>query len=373
MTRLLVVDDSALIRRLLSDIFGSTGEFEVATARGGAEALQMLTDFAPEVITLDVHMHDMDGLTCLDRIMVLRPTPVVMVSSLTSEGAEETLEAMSLGAVDFVAKPRGALSLEIDAIADALVDKVRAAAKAHVPRALRLRERVRALHAGKHAKPPAGAAITRKVAGSRPVPPPVSAPLEHMTDTGVVLVGCSTGGPQALDVLLGDLPETFPWPVVIAQHMPGSFTGPLARRLDRIGGLAVHEVTRTTPLAPGNAYIGKGDADLILSRRGGKLVAMPAPSSAAHFWHPSVDRLVESAMRVVAPEKLIGVLMTGMGSDGASAMSTLHAMGGQTIAEAESTAVIWGMPGALVARSAASCVCPLDDIVAELSKRLPSA
>lgn len=372
MTRLLVVDDSALIRRLLSDIFGSTGEFEVATARGGAEALQILTDFAPDVITLDVHMHDMDGLTCLDRIMVLRPTPVVMVSSLTSEGAEETLEAMSLGAVDFVAKPRGAFSLEIDAIADALVDKVRAAAKAHVPRALRLRERVRALHAGKQAKPSASA-LTRKVQASRPLPLPVSTPSEHLSETGVVLVGCSTGGPQALDVLLGDLAEAFPWPVVIAQHMPGSFTGPLARRLDRIGGLAVHEVTRTTPLAPGNAYIGKGDADLILSRRGGKLVAMPAPSSASHFWHPSVDRLVESAMRVVTPEKLIGVLMTGMGSDGASAMSTLQAMGGQTIAEAESTAVIWGMPGALVARSAASCVCPLDDIAAELSKRLPSA
>jgi len=366
-TKLLVVDDSALMRRLLSDIFGATGEFDVATARGGAEALQLLTEFEPDVITLDIHMHDMDGLTCLDRIMVLRPCPVVMVSSLTSEGAEETLEAMSLGAVDFVEKPRGALSLEIDAIADDLVDRVRAAAKAHVSRASRLRERVRALQTGMRANAPredAGASVS---SGFRPSATIMADPMQ---ETGVVLVGCSTGGPPALDALLADLPGDFPWPVVIAQHMPGSFTGPLARRLDRIGPLAVQEVTRTTRLVPGNAYIGKGDADLIVSRRAGNLVALPAPSSAAHFWHPSVDRLVESAIRVVAPERLIGVLMTGMGTDGASAMARLHKLGGQTIAEAESTAVIWGMPGALVARNGASCVRPLDAIAEELAKRV---
>ncbi|WP_395336253.1 chemotaxis-specific protein-glutamate methyltransferase CheB [Novosphingobium sp. BL-8H] len=359
MTKLLIVDDSALMRRLLADVFGAAGDFEIACARGGTEALAMLADFAPDVITLDIHMHDMDGLTCLDRIMVLRPCPVVMVSSLTSEGAEETLEAMSLGAVDFVAKPRGAVSLEIDRIAPELVDKVRAAAKAHVPRTARLRERVRALASGSHVRTHRDRVAPAALAPSKGA-------------DGIVLVGCSTGGPPALDAVLGALPADLPWPVVVAQHMPASFTGPLAGRLDRVSPLGVNEVTRTTRLQPGNVYIGKGDADLLISRRGGELVALPAPSSPTHHWHPSVDRLVESAMRVVAPECLIGVLMTGMGTDGAAAMNRLREAGGVTIAEAESTAVIWGMPGALVALGGASIILPLDDIAPELARRFAS-
>lgn len=391
MTKLLIVDDSALMRRLLTDVFGAAGDFEIASARGGSEALAMLTEFGPDVITLDIHMNDMDGLTCLDRIMVLRPCPVVMVSALTSEGAAETLEAMSLGAVDFVEKPRGAVSLEIEKIAPELVEKVRAAAKAHVPRAARLRERVRALAGGTLGRErpavgqPAGGQQARGwQAGGRPAdkshaqPGLVAASAQGaqrgtpgigMRD-GVVLVGCSTGGPSALDALLGGLPADLAWPVVVAQHMPASFTGALASRLDRIASLRVSEVGRTTRLMPGHVYIGRGDADLLLSRRAGGLVALPAPSSAAHHWHPSVDRLVESAMRVVAPESLIGVLMTGMGTDGAAAMGKLREAGGLTLAEAESTAVIWGMPGALVALGGASMVLPLDEIAPELARRL---
>jgi two-component system chemotaxis response regulator CheB len=357
-TRLLIVDDSALMRRLLTDIFTAAGDFEIAIARSGAEALEQLAGFAPDVITLDVHMPDMDGLVCLDRIMVLRPCPVVMVSALTAEGAEETLEAMALGAVDFIAKPRGALSLEIDAIAPALVDKVRAAAKARISGTTRLRDRIRAATAAATAPAP-----PRR---RRPAPPAFPPVAYDPASTGLVLVGCSTGGPPALDAVLGALPETFPWPIVIAQHMPASFTGPLARRLDRLCALTVLEVEGTTPLLPGHAYVGRGDADLILSRRAGGVVAMPAPSSAEYYWHPSVDRLVASAMRFLAPEKLVGVLMTGMGTDGASAMTRLKQQGGTTIAEAESTAVVWGMPGALVAQGGASSTRPLDEIAGEL-------
>jgi two-component system chemotaxis response regulator CheB len=360
--KLLVVDDSALMRRLLTNIFTEAGDFEVAVARNGVEALAMLADFAPQVITLDVHMPEMDGLACLDRIMVLRPCPVVMVSALTAEGAEETLEAMALGAVDFVPKPKGAVSLEIDTIADALVEKVRAASKARIPRTNRLRERVRAASMG---------ALAQARTGPRPLPAADWPPLSRDTGgTGLVLVGCSTGGPPALDALLGELPADFPWPILVAQHMPGSFTGPLARRLDRLCALTVQEVDRTTPLLPGNAYIGRGDADLILSNRAGGLVALPAPSDPDRFWHPSVDRLVESAMRVVAPDRLVGVLMTGMGTDGASAMAKLKQQGGLTIAEAESTAVVWGMPGALVERGGASRVSPLPEIAGDLIKLL---
>lgn len=362
MIKLLLVDDSPLMRRLLADIFAEAGDFDIEIARDGVEAIEKLQSFGPDVITLDIHMPGMDGLACLDQIMLLRPVPVVMVSSLTAEGADETLEAMALGAVDFIPKPRGAVSLEIDAVADALVDKVRAAADARISPTTRLRDRVRARASGaipaqsdRMRAPASPSARTAKV---QPLP----------GDGLVVLVGCSTGGPPALDSLLGSLPSDFPWPIVIAQHMPASFTGPLARRLDRLCALAVREVDRTMPLEPGGVYIGRGDADLVLSRRGRDIVAMPAPSSSDYFWHPSVDRLVDSALKYIAPEQLVGVLMTGMGADGATAMTLLKKRGGHTIAEAASTAVVWGMPGALVGKDGASSIRPLEEISGELLK-----
>lgn len=356
MIKLLIVDDSPLMRRLLVDIFTEAGDFVVEVARSGAEALDRLAAFAPDVITLDIHMPGMDGLACLDRIMVARPCPVVMVSALTEEGADETLEAIALGAIDFVAKPRGPLSLEIDAVVPALVEKVRAAAGARISRATRLRERVRA----RAALPP------RATAAPRRVQPRATSAIAPLPPDGLVLVGCSTGGPPALDELLVRLPADFAWPILVAQHIPASFTGPLARRLDRLCALGVREVTGTTVLAPGHVYIGRGDADLIVTRRAGALAAAAAPSSPDHYWHPSVDRLVASAMELVAPEQLIGVLMTGMGDDGASAMTELKARGGITLAESAETAVIWGMPGALVAAGGASTVAPLDRLAAEL-------
>lgn len=358
MTKLLIVDDSPLMRRLLSEIFASAGDFEIAVARSGAEALGLLDEFAPDVITLDIHMPEMNGLECLDAIMLHRPCPVVMVSALSAEGADVTLEAMSLGAVDFIAKPKGAVSLHIAELAPALIEKVRTAATARISRAARLTERVR---------------LRTRAAGAPPAVPraPVSAgagevrPLPGGGD-GLVLIGTSTGGPPALDQVLGALPADLPWPVVVAQHMPASFTGSLAKRLDRLCQIAVTEVVRPTALLPGHAYIARGDADIVISRRPAGLVAMPAPKNPDHFWHPSVDRLVESAMRVVDPGRLIAVLMTGMGSDGASAMSALHVQGGFTIAESAETAVVWGMPGALAAKGGASVIQRVDQIAATL-------
>lgn len=355
MITLLVVDDSPLMRRVLTEIFTGAGDFEVVVARGGAEALAQLHEVAPDVITLDINMPGMDGLACLDQIMVQRPCPVVMVSSLTAAGAAETLEAMALGAVDIIAKPKGAVSLEIDALAPELVARVRAAAGVRISRTLRLRDRVRARAAAGAAAPAA------KRRGPRAAKPAL-----RLTGSGLVLVGCSTGGPPALDVLLGDLPADFPWPIVVAQHMPASFTGPLARRLDRLCALSVSEVTGTASLLPGHVYIGTGDADLLISRRRDSPVAIKAPLSPAHHWHPSVERMVESAMRVFPPEGLVGVLMTGMGTDGASAMTELKARGGFTVAESAETAVVWGMPGALVEKGGASSTLPLDEIAGAL-------
>jgi two-component system chemotaxis response regulator CheB len=356
--KLLIVDDSALMRRLLGDVFKAQTDFEVAFARDGAEALETLQTFAPDVITLDVQMPHMDGLACLDQIMLVRPCPVVMVSSLTERGADTTLQALALGAVDFVAKPGGAVSLAMDDLSPILLEKVRAASKAKLRRTARLTERVRLRMKGGLAPSPARRGRVDGTALATANNPIKSAgPAD-----GVVLVGSSTGGPPALDALLSPLPADFPWPILIAQHMPASFTGPLARRLDKLCALTVIEATGPTPLLPGHVYIGRGDADIVVSARAGGFVVMAAPASAEHRWHPSVDRLVSSAMEQLGPARLIGVLMTGMGNDGATAMTRLSAEGGRTIAESEETAVVWGMPGELVKAGGAQVVLPLDKI-----------
>jgi two-component system chemotaxis response regulator CheB len=250
-TRLLVVDDSALMRKLLTDIFTSEADFQVETASNGKQAISKLHLFKPDVVTLDVNMPEMDGLACLDRIMIERPTPVVMISALTEEGADETLEALSLGAVDFASKPGGAISLEIDKIADQLVEKVQQAAKAKVSKAARLSERLRL--------------APTKLRTDRVPQRPKS--VARRTGEGLVLVGTSTGGPPALDKLLSPLPKNFGWPILIAQHMPASFTGSLARRLDRICALQVQEVSKPQLLEAGCAYVGRGDADFIVVRQ----------------------------------------------------------------------------------------------------------
>lgn len=359
MIKVLVVDDSALVRKVFGAVLADESDFEVRFARDGLDALGQLELFRPDVITLDVHMPHMDGLECLDRIMVERPCPVVMVSSLTAEGADATLEALRLGAVDFVPKPEGTVSLRIDAFAPTLVEKIRAAATAKLRSSLRLKEKVR------HRMDAGGTGRRSRSAGVRD---PVSTPA---TGDGLVLVGTSTGGPPALEALLSPLPPTFPWPILIAQHMPASFTGPLAKRLDAMCAIRVVEVLGPMAMEPGFAYLGRGDADLIVSRRTGGLVAMPAPSQSGYPWHPSTNRLVRSALEYLPPSQLIGILMTGMGNDGAEAMSELHAQGGKTIAEAEETAIVWGMPGELVKSGGADWVEPLAKISDRLQQMTP--
>jgi two-component system chemotaxis response regulator CheB len=359
--RLLVVDDSPLMRRLLGELFTDQGDFEVAFARNGVEALAALDSAQPDVITLDVQMPEMDGLTCLDRIMLRRPTPVVMASSLTTEGASEALRAIELGAVDVIAKPAGAVSLRMDVFGPAIVEKVRAAAAARLPASLRLRERLRARAAGP------------RVPAAAPPPLRLAARSGGGPADRVVLVGASTGGPPALDVLLGALPADFPWPIVIAQHMPQTFTAALARRLDGLTALSVSEVREPTPLMAGHVYVGRGDADILLTRRGGALAALGAPASALHRWHPSVSRLVESALEVLPASALVGVLMTGMGDDGAHPMTRMSRDGGLAFAQSEATSVVWGMPGALVRAGGATAVCDLEDLAAALLSTVTAA
>jgi two-component system chemotaxis response regulator CheB len=359
--QLLIVDDSALMRKLLGEVFRAQPDFEFRLARDGVEAMEILGGYEPNVITLDINMPGMDGITCLDRIMIEHPCPVVMVSSLTADGADATLEALNLGAVDFIAKPSGAISLGFHDMAQDLVEKVRAAAGAKLRPSLRLKERVRH-RVGKTAPRPR----QRPRDGQ-----PFKGPSDALTGDGLVLIGTSTGGPPALEALLTALPARFPWPIVVAQHMPASFTGPLARRLNALCALEISEVVKPTALVPGCVYIGRGDADVIVTRRAGGLMAMPAPSAVDYPWHPSVDRLVRTAMNHLAASQLIGVLMTGMGSDGAAAMTELHGLGGKTIAEAKETAVVWGMPCELVTANGADWIVPLPAIADCLLRLMP--
>ena len=355
MIKLLIADDSALMRKLLEGIFREEGDFDIQLARNGTEAIELVRSFDPQVVTLDVQMPNMDGLTCLGQIMIESPRPVVMISALTEEGAEATLEAIELGAIDFIAKPSGAVSLEIDRLRPMLVEKVRAAAHARIRRTHRLTERIRHQFRGAGVRPRPVRAVRSDVRLGQVDPSP-----------GLVLIGTSTGGPAALDIVLPQLPQGFPWPVLVAQHMPASFTGPFAKRLDRSCELRVLEVNRLTPLQAGTIYIGRGDADLIVTERSSRLHAMPVPAQREYPWHPSVERMVTSAMELYEPSRLVGVLMTGMGRDGADAMTQLFKRGGATIAEAEPTAVVWGMPGELVKNGGAGRILAVEDIAAAI-------
>jgi two-component system chemotaxis response regulator CheB len=360
--KVLVVDDSALVRKLFGQVLSNEADFVVEFARNGLEALDLLETFQPDVITLDVQMPQMNGLECLDRIMVERPRPVVMVSSLTADGADATLEALRLGAVDFVPKPEGAVSLRMDAFAPKLVEKIRTAAAARLRASSRLREKVQ--HRMSGALP-----IRREVPAATSIR---ETAIAAARGEGLVLVGTSTGGPPALEALLSPLPASFPWPILVAQHMPAGFTGPLAKRLDSLCALRVVEVSKPVAAERGSVYVGRGDADLIVSRRGPALFAAPAPSQAMYPWHPSTNRLVKSALSHVAPSQLIGILMTGMGNDGAEAMRELRELGGRTIAESEDTAVVWGMPGELARSGGADWVLPLPKIADQLRRLVPN-
>lgn len=349
MIRLLIVDDSALMRRHLQQLFEAEGDFVLDTARNGVEAIERARQFDPDVITLDINMPEMDGLTCLSMLMAEQPRPVVMFSSLTEQGALASLEALALGAVDFFAKPGGTISLNIDQVRECLVDKVRAAAGARMKKARR----------------PSLQSAPVKAAEPAPV---MREPAPDLADAGkgLVLIGSSTGGPRTLEEILGQLPANYPWPIVIAQHMPANFTRAFAERMDRICKLKVVEANRPMPLETGTVYIGMGNSDVVIGNRVGKPYVMPKPENASYLWHPSVSLLVSTALQQFAPDQLIGAMLTGMGHDGAEEMAELKRRGGRTVAESKDTAVVFGMPAELIRRGGASEVQPCHAIATTL-------
>lgn len=355
--KLLLVDDSALMRRQLTNIFSAHPEFILKAARNGKEAVELNRTFAPDVITLDIHMPEMDGLTALAHIMAERPVPVIMVSSLTEKGALATFEALNLGAVDYIAKPGGTITLSFDEAGEELVAKVRSA----------VRSRVRRSPRKLYTAPPEEVPVEPRRAKRTPVVQRTVHVHAEGPLPGLVLIGVSTGGPRTLEEILPLLPRDFPWPVLVTQHMPAAFTGPFAQRLNQLCALEVIEVTHAMRIEPGRIYLAKGGADMIVSERLGVLHVLPRPENAGFLWHPSVELLAESVLKHCEARHVVAVMLTGMGHDGAAMFTKLKQRGARTIAESEETAVVFGMPRELIERDGATIVLPADRIAAQLN------
>jgi len=347
--KLLIVDDSALMRRLLNTVFQAEGDFSIRQAHNGMEAVTLNNEFKPDVVTLDINMPEMDGITALSLIMAERPVPVVMVSSLTEKGALATFEALHLGAVDYVTKPGGTISLSIEDISEKLVGKVRAAAKAKV-------------------KGSSVRGLTQRLREEREKPlPPTVFMRRSLGNEGLVVMGVSTGGPRTLEDILPLLPANFPWPILVAQHMPPSFTRTFADRMNAMCQLSVVEASQPMPVEPGTVYIGKGGADMVLGRRNDKLTVLAKPESKEFMWHPSVELLGRTALECCDPARLVAVMLTGMGHDGADAFAEIKKQGGRTIAESEESAVVFGMPAELIKRGGASVVLHAEKVAEQLT------
>ncbi|XZG70677.1 protein-glutamate methylesterase/protein-glutamine glutaminase [Chitinibacteraceae bacterium HSL-7] len=340
--RVVIVDDSALMRQLLTQIINGASDMEVVgTASDPILAREVIREQSPDVITLDIEMPKMDGLTFLERLMRLKPTPVIMVSTLTERGSQSTLKALELGAVDFVAKPQADVSRGMEQLAESLLTKIRTAATSHV--------RARPLP-----DPPArlSADAVLPLTGK----PAFSA-------SKVIFIGSSTGGTEALKELLVPLPETLP-PILIAQHMPPLFTKSFAQRLDSLCRLHVKEAEHDEALQPGTVYIAPGHAHLMIRRTGAGLRTELNEGPPVNRHRPSVDVLFRSAANVIGRSAL-GIILTGMGKDGAQGLLEMRQTGAYTMAQDEASCVVFGMPREAILLGAAAEIIGL--------KQLPSA
>ncbi len=355
----LVVDDSAFIRNAFSQMLRSDPEIEVVgAARDGEEALQQVRKLNPDVVTMDIEMPRLDGLSALREIMKTMPRPVIMVSTLTMDGAEATLKAMEYGAVDFIPKfEQGKSAINLHTMQKELCDKVRA-----VSHSRRFRRRV--------APPVAPAPAPRTaVAPSRPAPTgpasPVFLPHSGRPVRECVSIGVSTGGPPAVQKVLSALPEDFPAYILIAQHMPASFTGPFAKRLDGVSKIHVKEAEDGERPKPGWAYVSPGGKHISLEGRSSMpYIAVSAEPTAA-LYKPSANVLMESSGKVLG-NRVLGVIMTGMGSDGCEGMKVLKEKGGRVIAQNEASCVVYGMPKAVVDAGLADEVVELDSLASTI-------
>ena len=354
--RVLVVDDSAVVRGMLSRAINSQPDMTViAVASDPIAAIERLKASTPDVLTLDVEMPRMDGLKFLEKLMRIRPLPVVMVSSFTARGAEVTMRALELGAVDFVAKPAAGAAESLAAYVEEVAEKVRAAAAARVSRRT-AREPI-----GDRTRPPRGAAMPSPARGAGRPSPGRSAVL---SSDRTIVIGASTGGVEALREVLVPLPEEMP-PILIAQHMPGGFTRTFAQRLDTQCRIHVKEADDGEFLSQGCAYIAPGDWHMLVERKHGRLAVRLSDSSPVNRHRPSVDPLFRSVAQT-AGTQCIGVMLSGMGADGAQAMLELRQKGAHNIAQDEASCVVFGMPKQAIAAGAVHDILPLREIGARL-------
>jgi two-component system chemotaxis response regulator CheB len=343
--RVLIVDDSALVRSILSEFLAHDPAIEVVGTAGDAHiAREKIKKLNPDVLTLDVEMPKMDGLTFLQNLMRLRPMPVVMVSSMTDRGAEVTLDALALGAVDFLAKPKIDIAAKLPEYIEELASKIKIAARATV----------RALD-------PKRAASVRAHLQANSEQTDVLAPPRPMRTTDrIIAIGASTGGTEAIKEVLCGLPADAPG-IVIAQHIPRAFSASFARRMDESCQMTVCEAQDGQQVLAGHAYIAPGDLHLLLVRDGARYVCRLNDGAPVNRHKPSVDALFQSVARS-AGANAIGVLLTGMGKDGARGLKEMRDAGSPTIAQDEATSVVWGMPGEAVALRAATDVLPIEAI-----------
>ncbi|WP_287189500.1 chemotaxis response regulator protein-glutamate methylesterase [Paraburkholderia sp.] len=349
--KVLCVDDSALIRSLMTEIINSQPDMTVvATAPDPLVARDLIKQHNPDVLTLDVEMPRMDGLDFLEKLMRLRPMPVVMVSSLTERGNEITLRALELGAVDFVTKPKVGIRDGMLDYAEKLADKVRAAARA------RVRQAAPAPHPGAPAQAPATPA------------PLFNNPL--VSTEKLIIVGASTGGTEAIREVLVPLPPDAP-AVLIAQHMPPGFTKSFAQRLNGLCRITVKEAEHGERVLPGHAYIAPGHAHLLLARSGANYIAHLSEEPPVNRHRPSVDVLFRSAAQH-AGKNALGVILTGMGRDGAAGLLDMKKAGAYTLAQDEASCIVFGMPREAIALGAADEIASLSDMSRRVMARLAS-
>jgi two-component system chemotaxis response regulator CheB len=346
-TRVLIIDDSALIRSLLTEIIGSNVDLEViGAAPDPLVAREMIRALNPDVLTLDVEMPRMDGLDFLEKLMRLRPTPVVMVSTLTERGAEVTMRALELGAIDFVAKPKLGIANGMQQLGAEICDKIRVASKAR-------------LHRHVTAAPSGAAPVADKT-------PP--AQYSRMSTEKVIAIGSSTGGTEAIREILTRLPADFPG-VLITQHMPPGFTRSFAARMNSLSRIAVSEATDGERVLPGHAYIAPGDRHMRLAKSGSNYVIALDDSEPVNRHRPSVEVLFQS-VAAVAGRNAMGVMLTGMGRDGAHAMLAMREAGSFNIAQDEASCVVFGMPREAIAVGAVHEVLPVSRIAERLLQEI---
>jgi len=350
MIKVLIVDDSALIRQLLTEILDNAAGIQVVgSAADPYQAREKIKKLNPDVLTLDVEMPRMDGVTFLGNLMRLRPMPVVMVSTLTEEGADVTLRAMEYGAVDFVSKPKVDVREKLNDYAAEIISKVRMAATAHVQPLKKIRE-------------PHPQQVSEKLSTDAVLQR--SATKHFRTTDRIIGIGSSTGGTEAVKQVLSTLPPNMPG-IVISQHIPAAFSGPFAKRVDTITVLNVSEATDGQQILPGHVYIAPGDKHLIVKRDGARYVCSLNDGPPVNRHKPSVDVMFRSLAQN-AGSNAIGLMLTGMGDDGAAGMGEMKESGGNILVQDEKTSVVWGMPGEVVKRGFHDEILPLPKIAARL-------